>query len=167
MPIGSDTYAYRGRLPHLINRGKTYFVTFHACRGLGLSPRAREIALNCCIHDHELLCWVDCCVVMPDHVHLLVIPHDDIVLSRVMARIKGASVHKINRIMGRTGHLWQRESFDHILRSDEKLAKVREYICMNPVRAGLATSPDDYPWLWRSWMLDGTEDGGRSGRRYT
>jgi hypothetical protein len=82
-------------------------------------------------------------------------------LSRVMARIKGASVHRINRALIRTGKLWQRESFDHILRSNEKLEQVREYICMNPVKAGLASRPDEYPWLWRSWV------GGRSGRRYT
>lgn len=161
MLIGDDTYAYRGRLPHLVNPGKTYFVTFCARRGLTLSDEARDITLASCIHDHQMLCWVDCCVVMPDHVHLLVIPHDDVMLARVMARIKGASVHRINRALSRAGNLWQRESFDHILRSDEKLDQVREYICMNPVKAGLASTPDEYPWLWRSWV------GGRSGRRYT
>jgi REP element-mobilizing transposase RayT len=153
MPIGVDTYAYRGRLPHLINPGKTYFVSFHALRGLELSPAVRDIALRCCIHDHETLCWVDCCVVMPDHAHLLVTPFNSVALSKIMSRLNGASVHLINRAMHRTGRLWQRESFDHILRSDEKLAKVREYICMNPVRAGLAMTPDEYPWLWRSWIV--------------
>jgi len=77
----------------------------------------------------------------------------DDALSKIMSRLKGASVHLINRAMRRTGRLWQRESFDHILRSDEKLEKVREYICMNPVRAGLAATPDEYPWLWRSWVV--------------
>ena len=167
MPIGDDTFAYRGRLPHLVNQGKTYFVTFCARRGLELPPKAREITLGCCIHDHQALCWVDCCVVMPDHVHLLVTPHQDVLLSRLMERIKGASVHRINRLLGRSGRLWQRESFDHILRSDEKLENVRDYICTNPVRAGLATTPDEYPWLWRSWVVDAEGLGGRSGRRYT
>jgi len=76
------------------------------------------------------------------------ITHVDVALSKIMSRLEGASVHLINH----TGRLWQRESFDHILRSDEKLAEVREYICMNPVRAGLAATPDEYPWLWRSWV---------------
>ena len=165
MSIGDDTYAYRGRLPHLINQGKTYFVTFCTQSKSELSPRLRDIVLGCCIHDHESFCWVDCCVVMPDHVHLLVIPYEGIALSRVTERINGASVHLINRTLGRTGRLWQRESFDHILRSDEKLHDVREYIAMNPVRAGLVSTPDEYPWLWRAWI--GESAGGQSGRRYT
>ena len=66
----------------------------------------------------------------------------DDALSKIMSRLKGASVHLINRAMRRTGRLWQR-----------KLEKVREYICMNPVRAGLAATPDEYPWLWRSWVV--------------
>ena len=74
MPIGDDTYAYRRRLPHLVNRGKTYFVTFCVQRGLTLSNQARDMTLASCIHDHQVLCWVDCCVVMPDHVHLIFTP---------------------------------------------------------------------------------------------
>ena len=149
--IGDDTYVYCGRLPHLVNRRKTYFVTFHARKGVVLPPEARDVALRCCTHDHQLLCRIDCCVVMPDHVHLLVVPHQNVALSRLMSRIKGASVHLINQALSCSGKLWQRESFDHILRSDEKLEKVREYICMNPVRARLAATPDRYLWLWRSW----------------
>ena len=38
------------------------------------------------------------------------------------------------------------------LRSDEDVRKRVEYICANPVRAGLSQHEDDYPWLWREWI---------------
>jgi hypothetical protein len=58
----------------------------------------------------------------------------------------------VNRALGRGGSLWQDESFDHLLRSDESLRQKAEYICQNPVRAGLVEREEDYPWLWREWL---------------
>jgi diketogulonate reductase-like aldo/keto reductase len=40
-------------------------------------------------------------------------------LREIMDAIKGASAHKINRQLGRTGKLWQTESYDRVLRSSE------------------------------------------------
>jgi hypothetical protein len=44
--------------------------------------------------------------------------------------------------------VWEEESFDHVLRSDESLEDKREYIRQNPVRAGLVKTLEDYRWLW-------------------
>jgi hypothetical protein len=66
-----------------------------------------------------------------------------------MEAIKGASSHKINRALGRKGSVWQAESFDHVLRSSESLDAKIAYILANPIRAGLVTKWEDYPWLWR------------------
>jgi putative transposase len=49
-------------------------------------------------------------------------------------------------------HVWQREYFDRILRSAEDIRTKAEYICENPVRAGLVERVDDYPWIWREWV---------------
>ena len=73
-------------------------------------------------------------------------------VSDVMKRIKGSSAREVNRLTGDFGSLWQREYFDRQLRSDEDVRAKAEYIAMNPVRAGLVTKPDDYPWLWRAWI---------------
>jgi hypothetical protein len=54
--------------------------------------------------------------------------------------------------LNRRGHVWQSESFDHVLRSDEGINSKVQYICENPVRKGLATDVGDYPWLWREWV---------------
>jgi len=92
--------------------------------------------------------------VMPDHVHMIFTPlvDDDelevVSLARIMDAIKGASAHKINRELGRKGHVWQAESFDHVMRSSEGLDKKIQYVLENPVRAGLVADPAIYPWLW-------------------
>jgi hypothetical protein len=44
------------------------------------------------------------------------------------------------------GEIWQREFFDHLLRSDEKLEEKWNYVRENPVRAGLCANPDAYPY---------------------
>ena len=88
---------------------------------------------------------------MPDHVHIIFTPYEA-TLATIMRRVKGVSARLINLAVHTTGHVWQSESFDHILRTDEDLMKTAEYVCNNPVRAGLVVSIDDYRWIWRSWI---------------
>ena len=70
-------------------------------------------------------------------------------LAEIMAAIKGASAHKVNKMLSRKGSPWQSESFDHVLRSSENLDAKVEYLLENPVRAGLVVRWTDYPWLWK------------------
>jgi hypothetical protein len=46
-------------------------------------------------------------------------------LSQLLGGIKGASAHRVNRALGRKGHVWQDESFDHVVRCDETFEKKR------------------------------------------
>jgi REP element-mobilizing transposase RayT len=91
---------------------------------------------------------------MPDHVHVIFTPLVDedalqvYSLARITNAIKGASAHKINRGLRRKGHVWQAESFDHVLRSSEGLDQKIQYVLENPVRARLVADPAGYPWLW-------------------
>jgi hypothetical protein len=66
-----------------------------------------------------------------------------------MRLIKGRSAHFLNKLLDRHGPVWQEESFDHVLRSNESLSEKVNYICQNPVRAGLVGRETDYRWLWR------------------
>ncbi len=95
---------------------------------------------------------------MTDHVHIVMTPYESSRLRDVMQRIKGVSSHLINRALKRHGFLWQDESFDRIIRGYEDIRRKCEYICENPVRAGLVNSCDEYPWLWREWV-EGTGTG--------
>jgi REP element-mobilizing transposase RayT len=145
---------YRRQLPHLQVDERQHFVTFCTERRWVLPRRVRWIVLGCCLHDNGSKYDLRVCVVMPDHVHLIFTPLVDresmevFSLAKIMDGIKGASAHKINRVLGRKGRVWQAESFDHVLRSSESLdAKVR-YLLENPVRQRLVQEWNRYPWLW-------------------
>lgn len=148
MPIGIDTSGYRGRLPHLSRHETTYFVTFVTLLRRTLPPKARDLVLASCLHDHGTLMSLTCAVVMPDHVHLIVTPYEHTSLGRVLNRIKSASSRHIRQRQLIIGQVWQRESFDRIIRSDENLGAKAEYIANNPVRKGLVTNCEDWPWFW-------------------
>lgn len=90
---------------------------------------------------------------MPDHVHLILAPFHLVILAQIMQGIKSSYAHRINKILRRTGRVWQRESFDRFLRSEEHLDLKLEYMRMNPVRAGLVQRPEDYRWLWMSDVI--------------
>jgi len=151
MSIGDDTYAYCRRLPQLQREHKNYFVTFCTKNRRVLDPESRDIVLRECVAQHGVSCWVHRAVVMPDHVHLLMALFPAQSLQNVMRLIKGRTARAINMQSSRSGPLWQRESFDHILRRDEDLIEKAEYIANNPVRAGLVATPEEYRWLWISW----------------
>ncbi len=94
---------------------------------------------------------------MPDHVHILLNPakkengtfHP---LGQITKSIKGYSARTINKLLGSSGSVRQRESFDRIVRNEEEWREKYEYIRNNAVKAGLCEKPEDYPWL-----LDGND----------
>jgi REP element-mobilizing transposase RayT len=76
-------------------------------------------------------------VVMPNHVHAIVTPYGAWTLSQIVESWKKHSARRINEVLDRQGHLWQREYFDHIVRSARELDRINAYIERNPERAGL------------------------------
>jgi putative transposase len=95
---------------------------------------------------YELLAWV----VMPNHVHMLILPH--VPLPQITHWIKGRTAREANLVLGRTGEpFWQDESYDHWVRDEREFNKIVAYIEENPVSAGLAASPEDWPWSSASW----------------
>ena len=69
-------------------------------------------------------------------------------LPAILKLIKGASARIVNKLLATSGPVWQEESFDHVLRSQDSLEEKLEYIRQNPVRRGLVQKPEDYRWLW-------------------
>ncbi len=131
-----------------------HFVTFVTKNRWIMPEWARELVLGCCIHDHRIRYDLHVAVVMPDHVHVILIPTIDderrsvVPLPEIMKAIKGASSHQINHRLGRHGSIWQEESFDRVLRSSEKLDEKIVYILQNPVRCGLVREWHEYSWIW-------------------
>ena len=84
-------------------------------------------------------------VVMPDHLHWLMSLGSISSLDQVVGGVKSVVAHKAGR------RIWQKGFHDHALRREEDLAKVAEYIILNPVRAGLVDRPEDYPHWDTVW----------------
>lgn len=74
-------------------------------------------------------------IVMPNHVHLLVTPHPSWSLEDVLRSRKRQSAREINAITGHSGSLWQKHSFDHIVRTANSLLWFQQYIADNPQKA--------------------------------
>jgi REP element-mobilizing transposase RayT len=155
-------YEYHRKLPHYQKAGRALFVTF--CKGnrIPFPPAARDAVLQHCLHDHGKRYELHAAVVMPDHVHLLLTPLRDeegwpYALPLILKLLKGTSARTVNKLSSSSGPVWQEESFDHVLRSQESLNEKREYIRQNPVRRGLAKKPEDYKWLWVEQEPCGTD----------
>jgi REP element-mobilizing transposase RayT len=74
---------------------------------------------------------------MPNHVHALLRPLPGFALEDILHSVKSFSAQAINRVLGRTGTLWQEESYDHIVRDERSLRQIQAYIRDNPVKARL------------------------------
>ena len=82
--------------------------------------------------------------VMPNHVHVIITPLGDHVLPKILQSWKGFSGRQINRRLKRSGPVWQKESFDHIVRNVACYENFVSYVERNPVVAGLVSRPPDW-----------------------
>jgi REP element-mobilizing transposase RayT len=153
MSVPQPKYEYRRRLPHYQKADAPLFVTFRTLGTFILPDKARDRMLEHCLHDDGRNMHLNAAVIMPNHVHLLLSALRDengwpFPLMEILQSLKSSSAHSINKLLHRSGPVWQEESFDHVLRSEESLKQKLEYIRQNPVRAGLVERPEDYLWLW-------------------
>ena len=99
--------------------------------------------------DAILICWV----LMPDHLHVLLqLGVEE--LPGIVGRIKGRSAAAVNRVLNRTGSIWQPGFHERAIRRSANLVASARYILANPVRAGLVRRVDQYPY-WNANWVDG------------
>jgi putative transposase len=143
-------------LPHQQEASRTYFITF-TTKSMNLTADYRGIVLDACLFWNHKRCIVHACVVMPDHVHLLLTPlrianeenfHN---LSEIMKSIKGTSARNINKKRNTFGSIWLSESYDRAIRTEMELKEKWEYIRNNPVKGGLADTPENYEFLYEDF----------------
>jgi REP element-mobilizing transposase RayT len=166
----------RRRLPHFHNVGQPIFVTWrlngsfpanrkfpqgitsgeafvamdrildNACTG-PLYLRMPEIAtmvVDAIRYQDQRHYRLHSFVVMPNHVHLLITPLVEV--SKVMQSLKRFTGLEGNRILGLTGPFWQSESYDRLVRNDMEFGRIVSYIENNPVKAGLVSALEEFPW---------------------
>jgi len=85
-------------------------------------------------------------VLMPNHLHLLVSPSDDMGLGRMMQWVGRHYVPYFNAKYQRAGTLWQGRYKATVIEAAQYFLACSKYIELNPVRSGLAAQPDEYPW---------------------
>lgn len=98
-------------------------------------------------HDggkYKLVSWV----IMPNHVHILLIVLAGHHLPDILHSIKSFTANKANKILRRSGQFWMHESFDRYIRDYRHYNAVIRYIENNPVKAGLCKRPEE--WMFSS-----------------
>jgi REP element-mobilizing transposase RayT len=123
-----------------------YFVT--CCTAARQETLANPIAHSAIVAAWQRITgWqVGRYVVMPDHVHFFVSPHDrEGDLSKFVQAFR-SFVTKALRPQGYPYPLWQREFFDRLLRREESYEEKWCYVSENPVRHGLVTDPAAWPY---------------------
>jgi len=137
----------RRHLPHWSMDDCIYFVTFCA-EGDMLNEDEQRIVLEHIKNGDGK--YYDCyaVMVMPDHVHVLLQTKKGMTLSRVMHGIKGTTAHIINLHRNTRGRIWQKESYDRIMRDSDEFHEKFQYMYNNPVRKGLIENPEKYVGWW-------------------
>ena len=119
------------------------------CHGRCLLKRQElaKIVSEAILHHSEELYDLDCFVVMPNHVHVMVQFRTEKAKSIVGQSWMRYAARQINLKTSESGAFWQAEPFDHVIRSAEQFNYLRSYIAKNPIKASLLS--DEY-LLWQS-----------------
>ena len=99
--------------------------------------------------------WAYC--LMPNHVHLIAVPFDEVSLARAIGEAHRRYTRRINFRENWRGHLWQ-ERFASFPLDETYLLAAARYVEMNPVRAHLAPDAATWPWSSASAHLAGKDD---------
>ena len=136
------------RLSFVFRDAPLYFVTFNAYkrRAFLAQDKIHDSFLQFCSHAQQHNVAVGRYVIMPDHVHLfVVIPPVGITLAMWIGSLRNVIGKKLLTLRISKPH-WQEGFFDHILRSSESYTEKWIYVRENPVRAGLVTKWEDWPY---------------------
>ncbi len=136
------------RLRRLVQGDKIFFVTTNLRKGLAHFT-AKERGLLCRAIDEvrrRRAFRLAGFVVMPNHIHLLLLPALDDSLSALMQNFKHTTAQAINAARRRRGALWQKGFFDRFMRTPKEFGKTLDYIHHNPVRKDLVGEPTEWRW---------------------
>ncbi|WP_448875113.1 transposase [Desulfobulbus propionicus] len=125
---------------HIIQRGNNRQPCFHADGDYRFYLEwLREYSLmsGCAIHAY---------VLMTNHVHLLLTPQEATGAAMLMKRLGQRYVQYVNRVYHRSGTLWEGKFRSCLTQEDHYLLACQRYIELNPVRAGMVRSPEEYRW---------------------
>ncbi len=137
---------------NILNPSRIFFVTTKTSMGRRLLQSKRNAnllidVLRSLVAEHRFK--LHDFVIMPDHAHLLIEVRDDMTIEKAMQLIKGRFSHRLSHEFGYKGEVWQRGFTEVQVMNKQALEAHRAYIAENPVKAGLATSAEEYPFCFR------------------
>jgi REP element-mobilizing transposase RayT len=110
---------------------------------------AKEIVTSLAWLESDERGWIMyAACVMPSHIHLVMrnINGRSAALEKDISAFKNYTARICNVHLGRSGRFWAKESFDHWCRDGISVSRSVAYTLRNPVRAGLVTKVEDWPW---------------------
>ncbi len=131
---------FAGALYHITARGNER-------RDIFFSTHDREVFLRTLASTCERFNWLcpSYCQ-MTNHYHLL-LETLDANLSKGMRQLNGVYTQYVNRTHTRVGHLFQGRFKGIMVEKEAYLLELARYIVLNPVRAGIVSRPEDWPWI--------------------
>ncbi len=98
-------------------------------------------------------------VLMPNHVHLILVPKDEDGLRRALAPLHRRYAGRVHARMKRTGHFWQGR-YGCVVMDEAHLSAALRYVALNPVRARLVKRATDWRWSSVHALLGRVADDG-------
>ncbi|MGB8097966.1 MAG: transposase, partial [Terracidiphilus sp.] len=131
------------------DHSRTFFVTSSTAGGRSLFQTERMASLFIDVlrsHAMKGSFKVHDFVVMPDHIHILITVPGEVTIENAAQLIKGGFSYRAKKELGFEGEIWQKGFSEVGVRDRRNFLEHRRYIEENPVKAGLASSPEDYPY---------------------
>ncbi len=149
--IQSSTCSHEEKLKQVDNAHKRFFGKYDIIldnlttgnHWLKIHPVAEIVAESLKHFDgqrYDLICYT----IMSNHIHVVFELKKEFALYGLLQSIKSFSAKKANELLDRTGQFWQHESYDRVVRDNNELSKVVNYVLNNPVKAGLCKN-------WQDW----------------
>lgn len=98
---------------------------------------------------------LSCRAIMPNHCHAVIRPFDGYALEDLLGAMKGVTARHINFALRRSGGLWEQEGYDRIVRDEENLWRIIQYIGRNPRLGGLSHEAEWRRWVHPEWEAAG------------
>jgi putative transposase len=136
---------------HIVASSRLFFVTTKTFMGRFLlqSERNAELLIDVlrgCVKTDKFR--VLDFVIMPNHVHLILEVRRGMSIELAMQLIKGGFSYRLKKEKGYLSEVWQK-GFSEVRIVDEgSMRRYRQYIEQNPIKAGLAAAPEEYPYCF-------------------
>jgi putative transposase len=145
------TPARHSNSKQIVRTSRTFFVTTKTSMGRALLQSDRNAGLlidvlRSYVADKKFK--VHDFVVMPDHVHLLITVSGEMSIEKAVQFIKGGFSFRLKEELGYCGEVWQKGFSEVRVNDEDSFAKRREYIAQNPVKRGLVSEPEEYPYCF-------------------